>query len=118
LKIGAAKVYENLVASLPTNGRQIPLPNNERQLRHLVKAKLEPTTQVEDWIQAVEQAGGKVPSGRIVQDIADRLRERTQIPIPYQVGDVCEIKGQDNPDLRGLGGCWCIVAEVREFFGV
>ncbi|TRU20411.1 MAG: hypothetical protein EWV92_08400 [Microcystis aeruginosa Ma_MB_S_20031200_S102] len=22
---------------------------------------------------------------------------------------------KDNPDLRGLGGCWCTVMEVREF---
>ena len=67
------------------------------------------------WQQAVEAAGGKVPSGRIVKDIVQRIRERTKIPIPYRVGDVCEILIKDNPDLRGLGGCWCIVIEVREF---
>jgi hypothetical protein len=63
----------------------------------------------------VTEAGGKVPSGRIVKDIVDRIRERTRIPIAYQVGDVCEILVKDNPDLRGMGGCWCIIAEVREF---
>ena len=67
------------------------------------------------WQQAVEAAGGKVPSGRIVKDIVQRILERTKIPIPYRVGDVCEILIKDNPDLRGLGGCWCIVIEVREF---
>jgi len=71
--------------------------------------------QREVWQQAVEAAGGKVPSGRIVKDIVQRIRERTKIPIPYRVGDVCEILIKDNPDLRGLGGCWCIVIEVREF---
>jgi hypothetical protein len=95
-----------------TIGSQI-LPISERQVRPLTQ--LEPDQQREVWQQAVEAAGGKVPSGRIVKDIVQRIRERTKIPIPYRVGDVCEILIKDNPDLRGLGGCWCIVIEVREF---
>jgi hypothetical protein len=95
-----------------TIGSQI-LPISERQVRPLTQ--LEPEQQREVWQQAVEAAGGKVPSGRIVKDIVQRIRERTKIPIPYRVGDVCEILIKDNPDLRGLGGCWCIVMEVREF---
>jgi hypothetical protein len=95
-----------------TIGSQI-LPISERQVRPLTQ--LEPDQQREVWQQAVEAAGGKVPSGRIVKDIVQRIRERTKIPIPYRVGDVCEILIKDNPDLRGLGGCWCIVMEVREF---
>jgi hypothetical protein len=90
-----------------------PVPTNEAQCRPLTQ--LEPDQQREVWQQAVEAAGGKVPSGRIVKDIVQRIRERTKIPIPYRVGDVCEILIKDNPDLRGLGGCWCIVIEVREF---
>ncbi|MCA2627993.1 MULTISPECIES: hypothetical protein [unclassified Microcystis] len=95
-----------------TIGSQI-LPISERQVRPLTQ--LEPDQQREVWQQAVEAAGGKVPSGRIVKDIVQRIRERTKIPIPYRVGDVCEILIKDNPDLRGLGGCWCIVIKVREF---
>jgi hypothetical protein len=95
-----------------TIGSEI-LPISERQVRPLTQ--LEPDQQREVWQQAVEAAGGKVPSGRIVKDIVQRIRERTKIPIPYRVGDVCEILIKDNPDLRGLGGCWCIVIEVREF---
>jgi hypothetical protein len=95
-----------------TNCSQI-LPTNESQVRPLTK--LSPQQQREVWQQAIASAGGKVPSSREVKDIVDRIRERTQIPIAYQVGDVCEILVKDNPDLRGLGGCWCIVAEVREF---
>jgi hypothetical protein len=95
-----------------TIGSQI-LPISERQVRPLTQ--LEPDQQREVWQQAVEAAGGKVPSGRIVKDIVQRIRERTKIPIPYRVGDVCEILIKDNPELRGLGGCWCIVIEVREF---
>jgi hypothetical protein len=95
-----------------TIGSEI-LPISERQVRPLTQ--LEPEQQREVWQQAVEAAGGKVPSGRIVKDIVQRILERTKIPIPYRVGDVCEILIKDNPDLRGLGGCWCIVIEVREF---
>jgi hypothetical protein len=95
-----------------TNCSQI-LPTNESQVRPLTK--LSPQQQREVWQQAIASAGGKVPSSREVKDIVDRIRERTQIPIAYQVGDVCEILVKDNPDLRGLGGYWCIVAEVREF---
>lgn len=52
-----------------TNGLQI-LPTNERQIRSLVQ--LEPEQQREVWQQAVTEAGGKVPSGRIVKNIVDR----------------------------------------------
>jgi hypothetical protein len=110
--IDAANVVDNLSLS-PKVPQFVELfPTNEAQCRPLTK--LEPQQQREVWQQAVTEAGGKIPSSRIVKDIADRIRERTQIPIAYQVGDVCEIL-VDNPELRGLGGCWCIVAEVREF---
>nr|WP_242061213.1 hypothetical protein [Nostoc linckia] len=66
LKISATAVYENLQKFLPTNGQQIPMPTNERQLRFLAKAELEPAVQANVWQQAVEQAGNKIPSGRIV----------------------------------------------------
>jgi hypothetical protein len=89
------------------------LPTNERQVRPLIQ--LEPEQQRQVWQQAVEEAGGKVPSGRAVKDIVQRVRERMRVPIPYRVGDVCEILVRDNPELRGLGGCWCVVTDVREF---
>jgi hypothetical protein len=123
--IEATGVVDNLLAKVPPmvellgdSSDKVPplvevLPTNERQVRPLIQ--LEPEQQREVWQQAVEAAGGKVPSGRIVKDIVQRIRERTKIPIPYRVGDVCEILIKDNPDLRGLGGCWCIVIEVREF---
>ncbi len=118
--ISGSEVFENLQTrtigsqsdrdETRTIGSQI-LPISERQVRPLTQ--LEPDQQREVWQQAVEAAGGKVPSGRIVKDIVQRIRERTKIPIPYRVGDVCEILIKDNPELRGLGGCWCIVIEVR-----
>ena len=94
------------------SGRQI-LPTSERQCRPLTK--LEPHQQREAWTKAVESAGGKVPSGRIVKDIVQRIRERTRVPNPYRVGEVCQLIAKDDLELRGKGGCWCIVSEVHEF---
>ncbi len=135
--IAAAGVYDNLTTNgcqnlpiddLTTNSSQIPptsktsdlttnssqiLPTSERQVRPLTK--LEPDEQCEVWQQAVETAGGKVPSGRVVKDIVQRVMERTKMPNPYRVGEVCQIIPKDNPELRGKGGYWCIVSEVHDF---
>ncbi|MGH2412924.1 MAG: hypothetical protein ACRDEA_04350, partial [Microcystaceae cyanobacterium] len=133
-KIAATEVVENLLTigsqnstseSVLTNGSQNStteevltigyqiLPTNERQVRPLVT--LDADQQREIWQQAVEEAGGKVPSGRLVKDIVQRIRERTPVPNPFHVGEVCQILVKDNPELRGKGGCWCIVAEMRDF---
>ncbi|MDJ0581135.1 hypothetical protein [Crocosphaera sp.] len=89
------------------------LPTSERQVRPLTK--LEPDQQREAWAKAVEQAGGKVPSGRIVKSIVDKIRERKPVPNPWHKGDVAMIMVKDNPDLRGKGGCWCVITEVHDF---
>ncbi|MEH1806270.1 hypothetical protein [Nostoc sp.] len=107
-KIAAATVMENL----STIGLQI-LPTNERQVRPLVA--LEPEVQRTAWQQAVQVAGGKVPTGRIVKDVVQRIMERTQVPNTYQIGEVCQILAKDNPELRGKGGCWAIVSAVNDF---
>jgi hypothetical protein len=41
--------------------------------------------------------------------------ERTKVPNTYQIGEVCEILVKDNPELRGKGGCWCIVLALHDF---
>lgn len=119
--IAAAGVYDNLttngcqkleVDDLTTNSSQI-LPTSERQVRSLTQ--LEPIMQCEVWQQAVAEAGGKVPSGRVVKDIVQRIRERTPVPNPYRLGEVCQIVVKDNPDLRGKGGCWCIVTQIGDY---
>ncbi|YAF99064.1 MAG: hypothetical protein AB3A66_29150 (plasmid) [Nodularia sp. CChRGM 3473] len=119
--IAAAEVYENLTTNgcqnvvredLTTNRSQI-LPTNERQVRPLTK--LEPQQQQFVWQAAVEEAGGKVPSGRVVKDVVQRIMEKTKVPNTYQIGEVCQILAKDNPDLRGKGGCWCIVTEVHDY---
>ncbi|MBE9002508.1 hypothetical protein IQ274_31070 [Nostoc sp. LEGE 12447] len=115
LKISATVVYENLQKFLPTNGRQIPMPTNERQLRFLAKAELEPAVQADVWQQAVEQAGNKIPSGRIVKDVVDRIRESPKVPNPYHVGEICVLLPKDNPDLRGKAGYWGVVSHVGEY---
>ena len=119
--IAAAGVYENLTTigcqnvaneNLTTNGSQI-LPTSERQVRPMTK--LEPQEQQEVWLMAVEQAGGKVPTGRIVKDVVQKIMERTKAPNTYQIGEVCQILVKDNPELRGKGGCWGIVSTVNDF---
>jgi hypothetical protein len=119
--IAAADVYENLTTiccqnlppeDLTTNGSQI-LPTSEGQVRPMTK--LEPQEQWEVWQTAVEFAGGKVPTGRIVKDVVQRIMERTKVPNTYQLGEVCQILVKDNSELRGLGGCWGIVSAVNNF---
>ncbi|NDJ25772.1 hypothetical protein GS682_30145 [Nostoc sp. B(2019)] len=89
------------------------LPTNEGQVRPL--AKLEPQQQVKVWQRAVHEAGGKVPSARIVTDVVQKIMERTKVPNTYQLSEVCQILVKDNPELRGKGGCWAIVSAVNDF---
>ncbi|MEH1814572.1 MAG: hypothetical protein V7L09_19415 [Nostoc sp.] len=89
------------------------LPTNEGQVRPL--AKLEPQQQVKVWQRAVHEAGGKVPSARIVTDVVQRIMECTRIPNTYQIDEICQILAKDNPELRGKGGCWGIVVAVHDF---
>ncbi|WP_260446330.1 MULTISPECIES: hypothetical protein [unclassified Nostoc] len=121
--IAGSVVFDNIVAG--TNCSQNEevdetrlnpsriLPTNEGQVRPL--APLEPQQQVKVWQRAVQEAGGKVPSARIVTDVVQKIMERTQVPNTYQIGEVCQILVKDNPDLRGKGGCWCIVVAVHDF---
>lgn len=125
--IDAASVVDNLIQMCPigtqtetelTQEQMCPigfqiLPANERQVRPLTK--LEPDEQRSCWQLSVFEAGNKVPSERIVKDIVQRVMERTKVPNPYRVGEVCQFVVKDNPDLRGKSGCWCIVSQVNNF---
>jgi len=108
-KIAAAIVFENLY----TNGIQT-LPNSERQIREL--ATLESDEQCEVWQQAVEAAGGKVPSGRIVKTIVERIKEKPlpQIPLSYKRNDAFILQGLSGAERR-YNGCWTIAREVLDF---
>jgi hypothetical protein len=111
LLMDAAIVFDNLLEKCDPLDQV--LPTNERQVRPMTK--LEPHEQQEVWLRAVEVAGGKVPTGRIVKDVVQRIMERTQVPNTYQLGEVCQILVKDNPELRGKAGCWGIVTAVNEF---
>lgn len=69
-------VSDNIQKFLPTIGRQIPMPTNERQLRDLALSNFEPLIQAAVWLQGVEEAGNNVPCGRIVKGIVERLKEK------------------------------------------
>lgn len=111
LLMEAAVIFDHLAQKCDRNDHI--LPTHEWQIRPLTK--LDPDTQPEAWELAVESAHGKVPSNRIVKDAVQHIMERTKVPNTYRVGEVCQIIAQDNPELRGKGGCWCIVYVVNDF---
>ncbi|YAF99338.1 MAG: hypothetical protein AB3A66_28260 (plasmid) [Nodularia sp. CChRGM 3473] len=111
-EMGTNSSQNEKVDGTGTSRSQI-LPTAEGQVRPLTK--LEPQQQQEVWQQAVEEAGGKVPSGRVVKDVVQRIMEKTKIPNSYQIGEICQILAKDNPDLRGKGGCWAIVTAIHDF---
>lgn len=109
--ISAAGVVENL--EMRTNGSQI-LPTNERQVRPLTK--LEPDEQREVWQQAVVEAGGKVPSGRIVKGIVEQLKEKPLRTASAfcEVGDVFTLIRLEGAE-RKYNGCWAIATYINDF---
>ncbi|MHC5762546.1 hypothetical protein [Nostoc sp.] len=111
LLMEAAVVFDNLTAKCDPLDHI--LPTNERQVRPMTK--LEPHQQQQVWQLSVQEASGKVPTGRIVKDVVQRIMETTQVPNTYQIGEICQIIAQDNPELRGKGGCWGIVIQVNDF---
>ncbi len=107
--IAGANVFENLT----TNGCQI-LPTTERQVRPLTKLK--PNEQYEIWQQAVEESDGKVPTGRIVKGIVERLKEKPLIKASdfCSIGDVFTLTRLEGAE-RKYNGCWAIAFELRDF---
>lgn len=106
--IEAAQIYDNLIDKCEP---MVPvLPTKEGQVRPL--SELNTDEQPIAWEAAVKQAGGKVPTGRIVKDVVKRMKDNNPKPIPFQVGEICQIMTKDNPELRGKGGCWCIIKDI------
>lgn len=131
-KIAASEVVRNLTTfscqnnsdnadeNLTTFSCQV-LPTRETQVRPL--AKLEPEEQLEVWEQAVERAGGKVPTERIVKaevlrhkGIVERLKEKHHIPATesYTINDVFKLTALLGPE-RKYNGCWAIAKSVNDF---
>ena len=104
--------YQTKTDVLNRGASQI-LPTSERQTRYL--SQLEPNQQREAWQKAVKEAGGKVPSGRIVKSVVDKIREKSPVPNPWRKNEVAQIIPKNNPDLRGKAGCWCIITEVNDY---
>lgn len=117
LKIGAARVYHNLLNSLPTNCQQPRvLPTKQGQLRPIVKADLGSSEQVRVWSNAVEMAEGKVPPSSVVAEAVRLYLRENQTPNnPFEVKEVCRIVARDVSSLRKYHGCWCIVSELRDW---
>lgn len=111
LLMDAATIFDNLLEKCDPLDHI--LPTSERQVRPLTK--LEPQQQQEVWDISVREAGGKVPSARIVTDVVQRIMERTKAPNPYRVGEVCQIIVKENPELRGKSGFWCIVNHLGDY---
>jgi len=115
LKMAAARVYQNLIDNLPTDGWQPILPTRQRQLRPIVKAKLEANAQVEIWNMAIALAEGKVPSSSIVTQAVNLYLDQGNTQLnPFTEGEICRIVVKDNSKLKGKGGSWCIVEEVND----
>ncbi|WP_019505893.1 hypothetical protein [Pleurocapsa sp. PCC 7319] len=109
--IDAAKIYNNLSEKCVQFVHI--LPTREGQVRPM--SQLNAEEQVLAWETAVEEAGGKVPTGKIVKDVVQRIKDKKRPPITLRVGEVCFLIAKDNPELRGKSGCWCIVSEVYKF---
>ncbi len=109
--VAGSQVVENL--QMGTNGSQI-LPTRERQVRPLID--LEPDLQCEVWQQAVESAGGKVPSGRVVQGIVERLKAKPLFLAKdfCQVGDVFVLTRLEGKEKK-YNGCWAIATDLKDF---
>ncbi len=112
--IEASDVVSNLITKCDQIGLNINvLPTNEAQCRPLTR--LSPTEQISAWTEAVQEAGGKVPSSRIVQNVVKQRQIPRYAPNPFKVNDIVEIIVKGNPDLRGRGGQWAIIDEVLEY---
>lgn len=109
--VAGSQVVENL--QMGTIGSQI-LPTRERQVRPLVD--LEPDLQCEIWQQAVESAGGKVPSGRVVQGIVERLKAKPLFLVKdfCQVGDVFVLTRLEAKEKK-YNGCPCVATHLNDF---
>ena len=108
--IAAAEVYENLTT---TNCCRV-LPTSEGQVRAL--SGLESEKQVEVWQQAVDEADGKVPTGRIVKGIVEQLKEKPLVRAKdyCQVGDVFTLVKLEGKE-RKYNGCSCVAKERGDF---
>jgi hypothetical protein len=110
--IAGASVVDNLI-NLTTICCQI-LPTKEIQVRPLTK--LEPEEQCHVWQSAVEQAGNKIPSGRIVKGIVERLKSKPHYSTSdfCSLGDVFMLARLEGAE-RKYNGCWALTSQLNDF---
>jgi hypothetical protein len=101
--IDAAKVVNNIleVCPLPSvsnsdTERKI-VPTSEWQARPLTK--LSAAQQREAWSKAVELAGNKIPSGKIVSQVVSKIMCPNRTQIKYKIGQIVKI--ESNHSLFG-----------------
>ena len=91
--IDAATVVDNILQLCPnrtqndsdTEKNIAIIPTSEWQIRSLTK--LEPQQQREVWIKAVELAGNKAPSGRIVSELATEIKpKQNSVSVKLKIG--------------------------------
>ena len=120
--IAGAQVYSDLEnMRTRTNCSHLPLPTRESQTRSLIG--LDCAERWKSWYGAVEEAGGKIPTAKILTETVQRLYPKQNkktpkpIPNPWRVGDVAILskKSRQDPSLKGKQGCWAIVEEVLDF---
>lgn len=111
LLIRAAGVIDNL--KITTIGCNF-FPTNERQVRPLTK--LEPNEQRQVWQQAIEAAGNRVPSGRVVKDIVVQLKQKELFPIAHfcQVGDAFTLMRLEGVE-RKYNGYPGVATKLKDF---
>ncbi len=117
-KITASEIFGNLF-TFSEQDEQI-LPTKETQVRPL--ARLTPNEQQQVWQQAVEVAGGKVPTERIVKEavlrhkgVVDCPKQQHPSPPEFAPGDVVEIKALKRSPLHPFNGMWAIIEHVGSF---
>jgi hypothetical protein len=102
--IGSSQVVDNLKQepqnnSEPNQNREpmvLILPTSERQCRPLIN--LEPSLQRQAWKKAVELAGHRIPSGKVVSQAVSEFKNR-EPKTQYKIGQ--KIKIQSNHSLFG-----------------
>ena len=108
-----SRSQNDLNENLRTIHSQI-LPTKLEQIKPL--ANLKPDDQRQVWDKAVETAGGKVPSGRIVRGLVEQLKEKPLVLNKdyCQVGDVFTLVRLEGKEKK-YNGCWAITKELRDF---
>ncbi|MBD2309903.1 hypothetical protein H6G17_31335 [Chroococcidiopsis sp. FACHB-1243] len=90
------------------------LPTKLEQVKPLTSIKTA-QEQWQVWNQAIEAANGKVPSGRIVNEIVAQLKQKPLVLAPddWHVGDVFTLVGLEGKE-RKYNGCSCIATELTD----